>query len=157
MNHFFEPLREDQIELMHRAPLLVAILIAGADDNIDKKEIREAINISKLKQSKSRVLLRDFYSEVGLDFEEKLNDEIAGLPSLARKRNPVIIEELGKLNLILPKLDKQFAVQFYESMKDIAKRIASASGGILGYMAVDYDEQKLMDLKMIRNPAKFKK
>ncbi len=157
MIEFFEKLRQDEVEVLYRAPLLVAILIAGADDNIDKKEINEAVNISRLKQSKSRDLLKDYYTRVGENFEENLTEEVAGLPSQARKRNPLIIEELEKLNLILPKLDKKFAIQFYESMKDIAQRIASASGGILGYMAVNYEEQKLMELRMIRNPAKFKK
>jgi hypothetical protein len=157
MIEFFKNLREDEIEVLYRTPVLVSILIAGADDNIDKKEIKEAVNISKIKLSKSRVLLREYYQKVGENFEENLSEEIAGLPSVARRRNPVIIEELEKLNLILPKLDRQFAIQFYESMKDIAKRIATASGGILGYMAIDYQEQKLMELRMIRNPAKFKK
>lgn len=154
---FFEKLRDDEVEVMHRAPLLVAILIAGADDKIDSKELKEAVDISQMKKSKSRDLLQEYYMEIGENFEENLNEEIAGLPSQARKRNPVIIEELERLNLILPKLDRKFAIQFYESMKDIAKRIANASGGILGYMAVNYDEQKLMELRMIRNPAKFKK
>jgi len=41
-------------------------------------------------------------------------------------------------------------------MKDIAKRIAKASGGVLGYISVDYEESKLMELRMIKNPANYK-
>jgi hypothetical protein len=40
-------------------------------------------------------------------------------------------------------------------MKDIAKRIAKASGGVLGYISVDHEKSKLMELKMIKNPARF--
>ncbi len=157
MIKYFDYLNEDEIEMMFRTPLFVAILIAGADDKFDKKEIREAVNISKFKQSKSRELLKDYYKIIGEDFEGKLMEEIDSLPSKARKRNPIIIEELEKLNKILPKLNRTFALQFYESIKDIAKKIVTASGGILGYITIHYQEQKLIDLKMIKEPSKFNK
>jgi hypothetical protein len=156
MTNYFDPLDDGEIEIMRKTPVLVAILIAGADNKIDKAEIREALRISRYKPIKARSLLLNFYNEIGEDFEYNLIEEIASLPREARKRNPVIIAELEKLNMILPKLDRKFAIQFYESMKDIAKRIAKASGGILGYISVDYEESKLIELKMIKNPAGYK-
>jgi len=140
---------------MGKAPILTAILIAGADNKIDKSEVKEALRISRYKPIKGRNLLVDFYKEISGDFEYNLIEEIASLPLEARKRNPFIISELEKLNKILPKLDQKFAIQFYESMKDIAKRIAKASGGVLGYISVDYEESKLMELKMIKNPSNY--
>lgn len=156
MIDFFSELEEAEKKVMFRAPILVSVLIAGADDKFDKKEIKEAVDLAKLKLSKSRESLKEFYRIVGENFNLKLSDEIDSLPSKASKRNPVIIEELEKLNKILPKLDKKFAIQFYESIKDIAKRIATASGGILGYMTIDHNERKYIDLKMIKDPAKYK-
>jgi len=156
MINYFDSLDEEEIEIMRRAPVLIAILIAGADNKIDKSEIKEALRISKYKPIKARNLLVEFYQLIGADFEYNLIEEIASLPREVRKRNPVIISELEKLNKILPKLDKKFAIQFYESMKDIAKRIAKSSGGVLGYISVDYEESKLMELKMIKSPARFK-
>jgi hypothetical protein len=152
----FKPLNDEEIELMGRAPILIAILVAGADNKIDKSEIKEALQISKYKPIKGRDLLVDFYKAISGDFEFNLIEEIASLPREARKRNPFIIAELEKLNKILPKLDRKFAIQFYESMKDIAKRIAKASGGVLGYISVDYQESKLMELKRIKNPSNYK-
>lgn len=156
MISYFSVLQEDEKKVMFHAPILVSILIAGADDKFDKKEISEAIHLANLKLSKSREILNEFYRIVRHDFKINLSDAIDSLPSKAIKRNPIIIAELEKLNKILPKLDKTFAIQFYESIKDIAKRIATASGGILGYMTIDHHERKLMDLKMIKDPAKFK-
>ena len=43
-------------------------------------------------------------------------------------------------------------IKFYDSIEDWAKRIAEASGGIMGYMSVTYEEAKLLTLKMIRPP-----
>jgi hypothetical protein len=153
MTNHLAVLNHEEIETIRRAPILVAILIAGADKNIDRMEMREALRISRYKPLKARDLLVDFYKEIRTDFEFNIKEEIASLPREARKRNPVIIRELEKLNRILPKLDKKFAIQFYESMKDIAHRIAKSSGGILGYIAVGYEESRLLELKMIRNPT----
>ncbi len=156
MINYLDPLSEEEKLFLQKAPVLVAILIAGADNKIDKSEIKEALRISRYKPIKARILLKDFYSSIGDEFEYNLIEEIASLPREARKRTPLIVEELKKLNKILPKLDRKFAVQFYESMKDIAKKIAKASGGVLGYISVDYAESKLMELKMIKNPASYK-
>lgn len=156
MINYLDPLSEEEKLFLQKTPVLVAILIAGADNKIDKSEIKEALRISRYKPIKARSLLKDFYSTIGDEFEYNLIEEIASLPREARKRTPRIMEELEKLNSILPKLDRKFAIQFYESMKDIAKRIAKASGGVLGYISVDYEESKLMELKMIKNPATYK-
>lgn len=150
----FNALNNEEIETMLAVPILVTILIAGADGQIDKSELNEAISIAKLKQKKARVDLIDYYREVGTDFEDKLKVMIQQFPVSAEERNPIIIEELTKLNAILPKLGNNFAADFYASIKDLAKKIAESSGGILGYMAVGYEESKLIELKMINNPSK---
>ena len=149
----FEKLNDEEIELMLQIPLLVSILIAGADNEIDNSEIKKAVDISKSKQLRARKSLLDYYSEVSDNFEDKLKVMIQQFPVSAEERNPMIIDQLEKVNDILPKLDNQFAVEFYESVKDIAKKIAEASGGVLGYMAIGYEESKLIGLKMINDPA----
>jgi len=156
MINYLNPLDTEEKNLLEKAPVLVTILIAGADNKIDKSEIKEALRISKYKPIKARNLLQGYYSSISENFEFNLIEEIASLPREARKRNPIIVGELEKLNKILPKLDRKFAIQFYESIKDIAKRIAKASGGVLGYISVDYEESKLMELRMIKNPATYK-
>lgn len=150
----FKDLTTEEVELMHKAPMLVCILIAGADNNIDKSEIKQAVNLSKSKQKTARKDLIDYYREIGQDFEDKLKVLIQQYPVDTSKRTPMIISELEQLNSIWPKLSKIFAIEFYASLKDISKKIAEASGGILGYMSVGYEESKFVDLKMIKDPAK---
>lgn len=150
----FKDLSDEEIEVMLKVPVLVSILIAGADGTIDKSEIREAVTLSKLKQTKAREDLIEYYREAGKDFEDKMKVMIAQLPADATERNPIIIDELKKVNKVLPKLSQNFAEEFYASIKDMAKKIAEASGGVLGYMAVGYEESKLIALKMIEDPRK---
>ncbi|MEP2771803.1 MAG: hypothetical protein ABJH05_06620 [Fulvivirga sp.] len=149
----FKNLSEEEIETMLKVPVLVSILIAGADGTIDKSEIKQAVSLSKIKQTKAREDLIEFYKEAGRDFEDKMKIMISQLPAESSERNPVIIEELEKVNEIFPKLDPKFSEEFYFSIKDMAKKIAEASGGVLGYMAVGYEESKLIGLNMIKDPT----
>ena len=150
----FDGLRDDEIDLLLKAPIYVSILIAGADGMIDDRERKEAIEIARSKQVRARAQLIEYYKEVADDFDLKMEQLIRDLPSEADKRNADISIELRKLNRILPKIDKAWASTFYASLKDMAKRVAEASGGILGYLSVSYDEAKLLELKMIDDPSK---
>lgn len=150
----FENLREDEVQVLLDAPVYVSILIAGADGKIDKSERKEAIEVARSKQSRAREQLVEYYKMVGESFEGKFNSLIESLPEDTKDRNTDIEQELRKLNFILPKIDRPFAIKFYASLKDLAKKIAEASGGILGYLSVSYEEQTLMELKMINDPEK---
>jgi len=150
----FENLREDEVEVLLTAPVYVAILIAGADGDIDKSERKEAIEVAHSKQGRAREQLVEYYKAVGASFESKFNTLISELPEDAEERSKAITTELRKLNFILPKIDKNFSVKLYASLKDLAKKIAEASGGILGYLSVSYEESKLIELRMINDPEK---
>ncbi len=149
----FEILEPEEQNVMFGAPILVAILIAGADGKIDNAEMRKAISVSSMKKVKARKDLKAFYDEVSKDFEDKLKFGINKYPNDPAVRQQQIIEELEKLNDILPKLNKKFSIKYFESIKDFAKKVAEASGGVLGYMSIGYEESKLIDLKMIKNPG----
>ena len=150
----FEGLREDEINILLKAPAYVAILIGGADGTIDKKEYAEAVEILKIKQSKAREQLLDYFHEVGKTFKEDFDQLIDELPDDVGERTREISAELRKLNVILPKIDKTFSIKLYASLKEYAKRIAEASGGVLGYLSVSYEESQLLELKMIHEPKK---
>lgn len=150
-----EKLTSAEVELMHKAPMLVCILIAGADDHIDKKEIRKAIALTEKKQKRAKSHLLDFYKEVGEDFEDKLMIIIHEYPHEEKERSPLIVETLSHLNPILRKIDSNFSKEFYKSLREIASEIAKSSGGLLGLKAVGDDETKYIGLSMIQDPATY--
>ena len=129
-------------------------MIEGADGNSEKSERKEAIDVAHSKQSRAREQLVDYYKLVGESFESKFNKLIDELPESAEERNKVLTAELRKLNFILPKMDKNFGVKLHASLKELAKKIAEASGGVLGYLSVSYEESKLIELQMIKEPGK---
>jgi hypothetical protein len=149
----FTELSQEETDLMYSLPIYVAVLIAGADGKIDDSELKKAISIAGHKTKKARKDLLDYYREVNTDYEDKLKMTIANLPSDHKTREKLLIEEISKVNAIFKKIDKAFAVKLYASIKENAKLIAEASGGVFGYMSVGYEESKLIDLKMIKKPA----
>lgn len=150
----FDRLSQSEIELMQKAPILACILIAGADSNIDDKEIKGSIELARNKHKKFKgSALANFYLDMSQDFEDKLKMVIQSYPVDAKKRNAIITEELSKINVIWPKLDKTFAINLYKSMKDIARSTAESSGGLLGMKSIGDAEAQLVELPMIKDPS----
>lgn len=143
-------LSDSEKDFLFKSPILVCILIAGADGTIDKKEINEAIGQAKKRQSQHG--LSEFYAEVGQDFEDKLKIVLRDYPADAIQRNKIISEDLKYLNEILPKIDKSFALRFYKSLREIAMSIAQSSGGILGMKSVGKEELEYVNLPMVSEP-----
>ena len=135
-------------------PVYVAVLVAGADGTIDNNEIQKSISMANNKSKKARKHLLDYYGVVNENYEDKIKMAIAHLPSGVVEREKVIVEKLEEANNVFPKLDQVFAIKLYASLKDVAKKVAEASGGIFGYMSVGYDESKVVDLKMLKDPSK---
>jgi len=150
----FEILSQGEKELIFSLPIYVAVLIAGADGNIDNREISKANNLANDKLKNARKDLIEYYTEVNENFEDKLKMAIANLPSETGERQKILVEKLKSSNEIFEKLPKKYAIALYSSLKDIAKKIAEASGGVFGYMSIDFEESKLIELKMIKDPSK---
>ncbi len=146
-----EKLPASEAELMLKAPMLVCILIAGADNKIDSKEINGAIELSK--KGKAKASLAGYYKIVSEDFEDKLKIIFQELPVDTPERNLLIVKQLSSLNGILPKISKTFSYDFYRSLTYIAKKIAESSGGVLGIKKVGDEEMELVTLPMIKDPS----
>ncbi len=150
----FEILSQSERELMYSLPVYVAVLIAGADGDIDKREVARANNLANDKLKNARKDLIPYYNQANEDFEDKLKMAIANLPSGTKERQKVLVEKLKESNDIFAALPKKYAIALYASLKEIAKKIAEASGGVFGYMAIDFEESRLIELKMIKDPSK---
>jgi len=146
-------LSANELELLYKAPILVSILIAGADGNIDRKEITEAILSAEKKTTRRSSLIATLFQEIAQDFEDKLKILLQQYPYKSSERNPMIVKELEQLNPLWAKIDPAFADEFYKTLLNISSRIASSSGGILGYNAIGSEESRFIKLEMIKNPS----
>lgn len=142
-----------EAELMYKTPILVCILIAGADGKIDKKEINQAMNFAEKKHRKSLSSVSGLLKEISTDFEDKLKSLMQSYPYEVTQRNPLIVEELAGVNQVLRKVDPAFAQEYYKTLLIIAESIATSSGGLLGYNSIGSEEARYIKLSMIKDPA----
>lgn len=149
----FKKLSGEELEMLIKAPLLVSILIAGADGSIDKSEIKGAINTTR-KKTQSNSALKTFYTEVAEDFEDKLKVLLQGYPSNSAERCAQLENELTLLNPILTKVEGKLAREIYESLKSLALATAKSSGGLFGFTSsIGPEEAKYVELPMIQPPG----
>lgn len=148
MKHF-SALSSSDSDLLLKTPALVTVLVAGADQNIDKKEKDWAAKLVHYRTFTTETRhLHEYYEAVQERFEDDLNQLVAnwnGEQSAAQ-----ITEQLTGLNDVLPQLDTEVADMLKDSWRSLARKIAEASGGFLGFGSVDENELKVIDLSMIK-------
>jgi len=149
----FKNLSEEEITSLLDAPALIAVLIAGADNKIDEKEIDYSSKIAHYRAGNHESVLQNYYLEVDKFIGDAIAQQISTLPKDLADRQSIITEELTKLNQILPKLDKGFASELYKSFLSFAKSVAKSSGGLWGYASITPEEEKVLGLSMINDPA----
>jgi hypothetical protein len=147
----FGRLSNSEAELMLKSPLLVCILIAGADGEIDNKEVNTALAIARDHHRVQSVLNR-YFEEMSADFEDKLKILIQSYTYNAAQRTETISQELANLNLLWPKLTPEFSAAYYAMLRDLALRIATSSGGIWGMRKISPEEERLLRLPMLVEP-----
>ncbi|MEO9803967.1 MAG: hypothetical protein ABJF04_11990 [Reichenbachiella sp.] len=152
MTNVFRTLRDDEIEIVLNAPAMVAMLIAGADDDVDKDEIAEAIHYATTAKHRYDKL-EEYFEDVANKFEDIFKDYIQDLPTELDTRQHAITSYLRQLNGILPKVDPEVASQVHQFLLDLAKVVAEASGGIFGMKKISKAEAKYLTLDMIDKPA----
>ena len=156
MTEQFSNLSKEEVQLVKDAPALITLLIAATHKNLNRDGLDKGLDLMKWKKIHARPDLAEYYKEVSTDFYVRLDAVKAQLPLENKdERMKVITERLRKLNAILPKFEQKFAEQLYKSYQELAKGVAEASGGFLGYLSVDYDESKLVSLPMIDDPRTY--
>jgi hypothetical protein len=151
MIHEFKNLNEEEANVVIMAPSLVALLIAGAEGDVDQKEIDWGTKITHFRATENSIL-QNYYQEVYKNFNDTLNQLEEAMPKDVEERSKKINQELVKLNDILPKLDKDFAIELYKSLLTFSKQVAQASGGLWGYGSISPEEKKHLNLEVINSP-----
>jgi hypothetical protein len=152
MIHEFKNLTEEESNLMLMTPALVTLLIAGAEGNIDEKEIDWGTKITHFRANEHSII-QNYYLETDKNFNETLQKLIEVMPKDVKKRSDRINGELKKLNRIFSKLDPQFSKVFYNSLLSLSKHVAKASGGLWGFGSISPEEKKYLDLHVIDPPG----
>lgn len=150
MIHQFNGISEQEYDQLKDTISLITVLIAGADGTIDSKEKDWAEKVTNIRSYSLPDGLKEFYLEVGEDFQERLDKYIEKYEGEVDLRNKQIGEKLSELNEIFPKIkDREAAIALYESFISFAKHVARASGGFLNWGSISHEEEQLIGLEMI--------
>lgn len=148
---YFHRLDDNEKDHLSVLPIYITVLIASADGKIDQAEIKKALELSQSGQESAD--LDEYYGTVYTDYEEKLKLLVDSLPKQMEARTTFLLRQLTKANDIFSKIDKEFACKLYHSFKELAHKIAAASGGVLGFGKIGFEESKFIELHMIHDPA----
>lgn len=146
---FFEPLTQEELLHLEDAIPQIAVLIAGADGEIDAEEKAWADKLTEIRTYAGDKVLHEFYEDIHVNFPIKFNDLIKSLPTNTTERQEILSNNLSQLNGVLAKLDPRVAYHLYASYTSFAKSIAEASGGILRFGTISKSEKVWIDLPMI--------
>lgn len=149
MNAMFRDLSPIEYQKLLDAVPLIAILIAGADNEIDLKERTWAEKIVKIRSYHNHFDLKAYYKDVDSQFNDGFDRFLNELPSEADNRCNEISKRLTDLNAIFRKVSLRTASQLYGSYLAYAEQIARASGGILRMMSVSREENMWVGLPML--------
>ncbi len=149
MANVFKEISSEENQLLIEAIPMIAILIAGADNEIDLKEKTWAEKIIKIRSYHNHFDLKPYYKEVDAVFLDLFSKFLKELPAKAESRNKILSDRLAKLNPVFRKLNIRTAGQLYNSYLAYAEQIARSSGGIFRMMAVSKEESFWVGLPMI--------
>jgi hypothetical protein len=146
----FEALTQEEIDQVILAPVWVTLLVAGADNKVDDREVKEAIEVALLEQEDQSRKLSEYYKLVTIKLEVNIKGYHVLLPDDPDKRNGIIEQKLEKLNIIFDKLDQDFAGLLYQSLRKLAHKVANASGGVFGFFKISNEESQYLSLPMLK-------
>lgn len=156
MNYQFRDLSQQERSILSKAPALVTMLVAGSDGDFNEKEIDKALDITFWKKQHARPDLQDFYRDVRQHMAADIEQLKRDTPRDINERYRYLSDRLQELNPILHKLDKPLAEQYYASLRELAKHTAEASGGVLGFLSIGYNESKVITLPMVDDPRTYR-
>ena len=143
-------LNDTEKQSMMNAPIHVGLLIGSVDGEVSKKELDRIEGIIKTKTFSEDNDVHYLYVDlVKDDLSGKISTIFDTLGNTAEERVNEATAALKGLNSILPKLNPTYALQFRDSLHDIAVEVAKASGGIFGMGSISEEEKELLNLPMI--------
>lgn len=145
-------LTAEEQQIVTLSPIYVSLLIAGADGHFDTDEKKRIVELVHTKTFSERAEMQTLFKHINDDVEGQVRMLISSLPEHTAERNQLLSDLIARLNDILPKLDPNFAVQLYNSLRQFAHYIAIADGGWWVISAVSDSEKPFVKLPMLNVP-----
>jgi hypothetical protein len=126
----FEKLSNEERELLYKAPVLVSVLASCSFNEVNKYQKADAIKLAHLKTFTATPLLLPYYAEVEKTFKEQFETSVKKyFPFDDEKRND-LKKEIEKVNRIIGKLDKGYALVLHNSLEKYSRHVRKAAHSV---------------------------
>jgi len=126
----FERLTEEERQLLYKAPVLISVLASCSLNEINKQQKTDAIKLAHLKTFTAIPLLISYYIEVEKGFKEEFEYAVKKYSPFDEDKRNEIKKEILKINFIISKLDKDYALTLYAGLDKFAKHVKNARHSI---------------------------
>jgi hypothetical protein len=126
----FKKLSAQENEDLLKFPAYICMLASNNNDKLDEAEKKAAIKLSHTKTFSSVPLLIEFYKQADEVFELNIEQLDNDLPNDEESREYAINQELVKIEKIIKKLGKVYAITLHESMTAFKDHVSKAHGSI---------------------------
>jgi len=124
-------LTAEEKELLFKAPVLVSLLAASGDHEINKKQKADAIKLSHLKTFTAHPALIPYYREVEKNFGVYFEEAAQKYAPFTDEKREELKKEINTLDIVIKKLDKDFAMTLHVSLKGYADHVRRADASFL--------------------------
>jgi len=126
----FENLTNEERDLLLKAPVLVSVLASCSLNEVNKTQKADAIKLSHLKTFTAIPLLHPYYVEVEKSFKEQFEATVEKYYPFDEDKRNALENEMQKTNMVIRKLNKEYARALHESLKGYAKHVKKAAHSI---------------------------
>ncbi len=124
-------LTKQEQEILFTAPILLSVLAASGDHEIDKKEKAEAAKLIHLKTFTAESALIPYYKEVEKNFNACFEEVTKRYAPFDHIKRQALKEEINVLQTVFEKLDKDFASILNKSLASYAEHVRKANANFL--------------------------
>ncbi len=126
----FERLTEEEKQLLYKAPVLVSVLASCSFNEVNKAKKADAIKLAHLKTFTAAPLLLPYYAEVEKGFKDQFEHAVKKYFPFDKNEREEIKKEIGKINSVISKLDKDYALALHMSLDKFERHVKRANHSV---------------------------
>ena len=128
----FGKLTTEERNVLYKAPVLVSVLASSSFNEIEinKSQKADAIKLAHLKTFTAMPLLLPYYAEVEKGFSASFEAAIKKYFPLDEAKRNELKKEMENTNLIIKKLDKEYAEALAKSLEKYTKHVKAAAHSV---------------------------
>lgn len=121
-----ESLTNEERKILLTAPVLLSVLASCSNNEINKDQKADAIRLAHLRTFTADPLLIPFYIEVEKNFQKQFELLVKEYLPLDESKRNEIKNKMKSINVILKKLNKDYADRLYESFEKYERHVKKA-------------------------------